>query len=1029
MHDHSRDLEERSGRDAGRRPAAARRRRRPRRRPTCPSDLAGDDLAAAAARRPAAGLGRRACSHEAASRARRRRRRAPTRAPRRPGRGARPARAAPSTRRELAAATRPAPRPCSRALAETRRPRPPPRAAAPRRAPSAPPLPTAARRCSTRPCSDAATARDRRATGALRSVTEAHAVRDARVDADARPTCGGRRCADAARPRHPAARRCSPARRRAAVAPPRPGRRAHAADAPPRTELAEPTARADELPRERRALAAPAAARPTARAARHEALTLALEPPRRRRHDAAARPGRRRGRGWPRSADAHRDGPRRTPLTAREQRQDAVARRLAGMAAELAGELADGDAVPGLRQHRPPRARAAGRRRGHRGRPGGRRDRGRRGSPSALDARRRRSADAEHRRDGLAAAAEGRRRRRRGGRGRRGSPTTLADAERPRTTRERRRRRRSTRAPPSWQLDAPARQATVAADAGRPAADGRRPARTTVARRGAPSWPTATPTRQRAAGRPSRGLRRCADRGRAASGAPRTADAGRRARGGRCAARPTTRPRSTASTRVDAARAAVLDPATQQRRLRDRLAERDRAPRRGPGGPRRRRRAATVDAATDRTSPRPGCAELAARRGGGRARPRARLPPRRGAASRPSPPSSTGSTAAARRLGAAARRVAARRVDVPAGARAWAATTSCRCGSPPTCWPPGSTRSSTRPTSGSATCATSATSSSAPAAPPARAAQAGLGLEVVDQWTGDVRDPATLSGGETFVVSLSLALGLADVVTQEAGGTEIETLFVDEGFGTLDADTLDDVMDRLDGLRAGGRTVGVVSHVSELRSRIPTQVHVRQGAARARRSRVAHPRRHERRPARRRARWSRSSTSTACSPTSGTGCTTSTERPKDWRAFFAGAADDPLLAEGERRGPRRWPRSTTSSTSPAAPSGCAGTPRPGSPATTCPRASCTCARATTTGRPASSRSRCCAGSPRPRTVAVLVDDDPRVLRRGPGGRLRRTARRPGWASTPRCARRRRATGAPDRRHAGSPDGDRSRRAA
>jgi exonuclease SbcC len=112
-----------------------------------------------------------------------------------------------------------------------------------------------------------------------------------------------------------------------------------------------------------------------------------------------------------------------------------------------------------------------------------------------------------------------------------------------------------------------------------------------------------------------------------------------------------------------------------------------------------------------------------------------------------------------------------------------------------------------------------------------KGSQAGLGLEVVDQWTGDARDPATLSGGETFVVSLSLALGLADVVTQEAGGTEIDTLFVDEGFGTLDADTLDDVMDRLDGLRAGGRTVGVVSHVSELRNRIPTQVHVQKGRA------------------------------------------------------------------------------------------------------------------------------------------------------------------------------------------------------
>ncbi len=110
-----------------------------------------------------------------------------------------------------------------------------------------------------------------------------------------------------------------------------------------------------------------------------------------------------------------------------------------------------------------------------------------------------------------------------------------------------------------------------------------------------------------------------------------------------------------------------------------------------------------------------------------------------------------------------------------------------------------------------------------------KGAQAGLGLEVVDQWTGDVRAPTTLSGGETFVVSLALALGLADVVTQEAGGTEVETLFVDEGFGTLDAGTLDDVMDRLDDLRAGGRAVGVVSHVSELRNRIPMQLHVEKG--------------------------------------------------------------------------------------------------------------------------------------------------------------------------------------------------------
>ncbi|MBZ5738949.1 AAA family ATPase [Nocardioides mangrovi] len=100
----------------------------------------------------------------------------------------------------------------------------------------------------------------------------------------------------------------------------------------------------------------------------------------------------------------------------------------------------------------------------------------------------------------------------------------------------------------------------------------------------------------------------------------------------------------------------------------------------------------------------------------------------------------------------------------------------------------------------------------------------GLSLVVRDDWSGEARDPATLSGGETFVVSLALALGLADVVTQEAGGADLDTLFVDEGFGALDADTLDDVMDTLDSLRDGGRVVGVVSHVAEMRDRIPTQL-------------------------------------------------------------------------------------------------------------------------------------------------------------------------------------------------------------
>ncbi len=109
--------------------------------------------------------------------------------------------------------------------------------------------------------------------------------------------------------------------------------------------------------------------------------------------------------------------------------------------------------------------------------------------------------------------------------------------------------------------------------------------------------------------------------------------------------------------------------------------------------------------------------------------------------------------------------------------------------------------------------------------------RSGLGLLARDGWTGNDRDTSTLSGGETFLASLALALGLADVVTSEAGGARIGALFVDEGFGTLDEDSLDEVMDVLDGLREGGRIVGLVSHVSELRQRIPAQVGVRKTRA------------------------------------------------------------------------------------------------------------------------------------------------------------------------------------------------------
>jgi len=106
----------------------------------------------------------------------------------------------------------------------------------------------------------------------------------------------------------------------------------------------------------------------------------------------------------------------------------------------------------------------------------------------------------------------------------------------------------------------------------------------------------------------------------------------------------------------------------------------------------------------------------------------------------------------------------------------------------------------------------------------------GLGLRVVDAWTGTERETTSLSGGESFFTSLALALGVADVVAAESGGLHMETMFIDEGFGSLDEATLHDVMDVLDGLRVGGRAVGIVSHVSDLRNRVPAQLEVVKGA-------------------------------------------------------------------------------------------------------------------------------------------------------------------------------------------------------
>ncbi len=103
----------------------------------------------------------------------------------------------------------------------------------------------------------------------------------------------------------------------------------------------------------------------------------------------------------------------------------------------------------------------------------------------------------------------------------------------------------------------------------------------------------------------------------------------------------------------------------------------------------------------------------------------------------------------------------------------------------------------------------------------------GLALKVIDRDLDEPRDPKTLSGGETFYVSLCLALGLADVVTAETGGVELGTLFIDEGFGSLDPETLDSVLQVLATLRSGGRTVGVVSHVEALKQTILDGISVR----------------------------------------------------------------------------------------------------------------------------------------------------------------------------------------------------------
>lgn len=105
----------------------------------------------------------------------------------------------------------------------------------------------------------------------------------------------------------------------------------------------------------------------------------------------------------------------------------------------------------------------------------------------------------------------------------------------------------------------------------------------------------------------------------------------------------------------------------------------------------------------------------------------------------------------------------------------------------------------------------------------------GLDLAVMDAFTGQSRPANTLSGGETFLASMALALGLADVIQSYAGGIHMDTIFIDEGFGTLDPDTLELAMETLVQLQSSGRLIGMISHVPELKTRIPAHLEVTRG--------------------------------------------------------------------------------------------------------------------------------------------------------------------------------------------------------
>lgn len=102
--------------------------------------------------------------------------------------------------------------------------------------------------------------------------------------------------------------------------------------------------------------------------------------------------------------------------------------------------------------------------------------------------------------------------------------------------------------------------------------------------------------------------------------------------------------------------------------------------------------------------------------------------------------------------------------------------------------------------------------------------QSGLELDVIDHYNGSERSVKTLSGGESFKASLALALGLSDEIQSYAGGIRLDTMFVDEGFGSLDETSLQQAVRALAGLTEGNRLVGIISHVAELKERIDKQI-------------------------------------------------------------------------------------------------------------------------------------------------------------------------------------------------------------